>query len=233
LVHYAEGAQCLAELRAGPGILLVTRRGRILLIDNRSAGFCQQMRVVTEDREGTLPLPIVKIVNEIAESLEVRGRHKDGKPFSVRRVIEGRQGSISVEGIGLPATGHGTERRILLTLQMIIPRTSVRRMDAFHLTPRETTVVERLLKGETNKEIAQAMGISEQTTKEHIKHILRKTKTTTRTGIIMAIAGPREMVMSQAISERLPEPDPATEGRKCRSHALTDRRSPVRGTSVE
>jgi DNA-binding CsgD family transcriptional regulator len=207
--QYSEETQCLAEQRGGHGVLMVTSRGRILLIDSRAAGFCQQMRVMTEDRKGRLPLPIVKIVNEIAETLELRSRHKDGEPFSARRVIEGRDGSISVDGIGLPAKGRVSERRILLTLEMIIPRTSVRRMDIFHLTPRETTVVERLLKGATNKEIAHAMGISEQTAKEHIKHIMRKTKTTTRTGIVMTIAGPREMVMSQGISERLPEPEPS------------------------
>ncbi len=205
--QYSEETQCLAAQRGGHGVLLVTSRGQILLIDNRAAWFCSQMPVMTEDRKGRLPLPIVKIVNEIAETLEYRSRHKDGEPFNVRRVIEGREGSIFVDGIGLPAKGHVSERRILLTMEMIIPRTSVRRMDAFQLTPRETTVVELLLKGVTNKEIAQAMGISEQTAKEHIKHIMRKTKTTTRTGIVMVIAGPREMVMSQPISERVSAPD--------------------------
>jgi len=191
--QYSEETQGLAEQRAGHGILLMTTRGRILLIDNRAAELCQQMRVAAGDRGETLPLPIVGIVNEIAESLESRSHLKDGEPFSVRRVIEGREGSIFVDAIGLPAKDRVSERRILLTLEMIIPRTPARRMDAFHLTPRETTAVKRLLEGVTNKEIAQTMGISEQTAKEHIKHIMRKTKTTTRTGIVMAIAGPREM----------------------------------------
>ena len=186
--QYSEETQRLAEQRAGHGILLMTARGRILLIDSRAAELCQEMRDAAGDRGRTLPLPIVKIVNAIAESLESRNHLKDWEAFRVRRVIEGREGGILVAGIGLSARGHATERRILLTLDVIIPRTS-----AFHLSPRETTTVERLLKGATNKEIAQAMGLSEQTTKQHIKHIMRKTKTTTRTGIVMAVAGPREM----------------------------------------
>jgi DNA-binding CsgD family transcriptional regulator len=123
-------------------------------------------------------------------------------------VIEGHEGRISVAGIGLPAGSHATERRILLTLDMSIPRTSIRRVNAFHLSPREATTVEGLLKGSTNKEIAQAMGITEQTAKEHIKHIMEKTKTSTRTGVIMAIAGPREMVTPQSITEPLPKSTP-------------------------
>jgi len=49
--------------------------------------------------------------------------------------------------------------------------------------------------GLTNQEIAQAMDVTEQTAKEHIKHIMEKTSTTTRTGIVMAIAGPAENVI--------------------------------------
>ena len=191
--QYSEETQGLAEQRAGHGILLMTGRGRILLIDSRAAELCQQMRVGAGDRGGTLPLCLVEIVTEIAESLESRDHLKDWEAFRLSRVIEGPEGRILVAGIGLPARGHAAERRILLTLDVIIPRASTRRMEAFHLTRREATTVEGLLKGSTNKEIGQAMGISEQTTKEHIKHIMRKTTTTTRTGIVMAIAGPREM----------------------------------------
>jgi DNA-binding NarL/FixJ family response regulator len=57
----------------------------------------------------------------------------------------------------------------------------------FHLTARETTVVQHLLKGWTNKEIANEMRLAEQTIKEHFKHISEKTSTTTRTGIVMTI----------------------------------------------
>jgi DNA-binding CsgD family transcriptional regulator len=194
--QYSEETRRLAELRAGHGVLLMTARGRILLIDSRAAELCQQMRGAAGDRGGTLPLAIVRIVNETAESLKSRSHHKDWEAFRVGRVIDGQEGRILVAGIGLPARDHATERRILLTLDVINPRTSIRRMDAFHLSPRETTTVEGLLKGSTNKEIAQAMGISEQTAKEHMKHIMEKTKTTTRTGVVMAIAGPREMVTS-------------------------------------
>jgi predicted transcriptional regulator len=45
------------------------------------------------------------------------------------------------------------------------------------------------VKGETNKEIGIGLGIAEQTVKEHIKKIMHKTKTTTRTGVLMRILG--------------------------------------------
>jgi DNA-binding NarL/FixJ family response regulator len=48
-------------------------------------------------------------------------------------------------------------------------------------------VIGYLARGQTNKEIANALGITEQTVKEHIKHIMKKTRSTTRTGILVRI----------------------------------------------
>lgn len=59
--------------------------------------------------------------------------------------------------------------------------------ERFQLTNREQSVVENLAKGWTNKEIANALKITEQTVKEHIKHIMRKTNSTTRTGVLVQI----------------------------------------------
>jgi len=59
--------------------------------------------------------------------------------------------------------------------------------ELFRLTTREVAVVQHLLKGWTNKEIANALKVTEQTVKEHIKHIMAKTKTTTRTGVLVQV----------------------------------------------
>ena len=59
--------------------------------------------------------------------------------------------------------------------------------ERFQLTNREQSVVENLAKGWTNKEIANALKITEQTVKEHIKHIMRKTNSTTRTGVLVQV----------------------------------------------
>ena len=63
----------------------------------------------------------------------------------------------------------------------------VQAKEMFHLTARETTAVQHLLKGWTNKEIANEMRVTEQTIKEHFKHIAEKTGATSRTGIAMTI----------------------------------------------
>ena len=49
------------------------------------------------------------------------------------------------------------------------------------LTRRESEVLRQLAHGLTNKEIAQALGISYETVKEHVQHILRKVGVADRT----------------------------------------------------
>jgi len=151
---------------------------------------------MTEEQEGTLPQAVIKIAKEIGELLEFRNHPKDWEAFNVKRVLKGREGHIFVTAIGLPAgVGHDTEGTVFFTLAVISLRKSARRLKEFQLTPREVTAVGLLMMGLTNQEIAQAMNVTEQTAKEHIKHIMEKTSTTTRTGIVMAIAGPAENVI--------------------------------------
>jgi len=48
-------------------------------------------------------------------------------------------------------------------------------------------IVKYISEGWTNKEIARHLDISEHTVKEHVRHLLKKTKSTTRTGILAQI----------------------------------------------
>jgi DNA-binding NarL/FixJ family response regulator len=62
--------------------------------------------------------------------------------------------------------------------------------ERYHLTEREQMVVIYLMLGFTNKEIASRINISEYTVKEHLKRIMHKTRTTTRTGLLARMIFP-------------------------------------------
>ncbi len=55
------------------------------------------------------------------------------------------------------------------------------------LTPRESEVVQLLLEGKTNKEVAVCIEIGEYTVKDHIKRIMKKLEVTTRAGIVAKV----------------------------------------------
>ena len=52
------------------------------------------------------------------------------------------------------------------------------------LTPRETDIVELIAKGMRNKEIAVALGITEETVKMHVKNVLSKLQVNDRSAVV-------------------------------------------------
>ncbi len=58
------------------------------------------------------------------------------------------------------------------------------RIDFYSLTQRESQIARLLLEGLTNRQIAQLCSITEQTAKDHLKHIYRKMGVHHRTALI-------------------------------------------------
>ena len=92
------------------------------------------------------------------------------------------------EAIGTTGEQHGT----VIILEAVGRRETValRVNEAFRLTDREQMVVNTLAKGSTNKEIACELSITVPTVKAHIKHIMDKTKCSTRTSILAQVLYP-------------------------------------------
>ncbi|HEY3196494.1 MAG TPA: LuxR C-terminal-related transcriptional regulator [Nitrospirales bacterium] len=190
---YSEHALNLIETREGHGTLLLTASLRTLFCDSRAHKLCGEIQHGKgQDDTDTLSVALVKVCEEIKDLVPLRNHSKDWEEFAVKRVIRGRGCQIFVCGIGLLAGLVDEEPGILLTLDHIGVRAKPplqQRMTQFNLTRREAMVVEKLLKGSTNKEIANELNIAAQTAKEHLKHIMQKTKTTTRTAILSALTG--------------------------------------------
>ena len=69
------------------------------------------------------------------------------------------------------------------------------------LTKRESEVLKQLAFGLTNKEIAQSLGISYETVKEHVQHILRKIGVSDRTqAAVWAVADSRPSANIQPVT---------------------------------
>jgi DNA-binding NarL/FixJ family response regulator len=114
----------------------------------------------------------------------------DNPTYVARAVALGASGYLSktasrkeiVEAIRTAATGETIWTRDELrrvTGALAAPR--VGSDIEVPLTKRENEVLKQLAFGLTNKEIAQALGISYETVKEHVQHILRKIGVSDRT----------------------------------------------------
>jgi DNA-binding NarL/FixJ family response regulator len=113
----------------------------------------------------------------------------DNPTYAARSVALGAQGYLSKTA---------TAKEILAAIKTVAggeaawTRSSLRRItgslmstvdsDA-HLTTRESEVIRQLALGLSNKEIGLALGISYETVKEHVQHILRKLGVRDRTQV--------------------------------------------------
>jgi DNA-binding CsgD family transcriptional regulator len=185
--------QQIAEKREGPAIMMFSSSLKLLYQDQEAWKRCTEINQQDDkSSRGILPTPVIEVCNEVKKQLQLRTHSKDWEQFRVKRVLMDSQRPMLVSGVGLPSPEHPEEAQMLVTIEVIGRQHHVlleQSKARFHLTEREGTVVEHLLKGWTNKEIGNALGITEQTIKEHIKHIMEKTKTTTRTGVLVQVLG--------------------------------------------
>ncbi|MEZ6107686.1 MAG: response regulator transcription factor [Pirellulaceae bacterium] len=84
-------------------------------------------------------------------------------------------GSDMVEKLRAAASGESIWRRDQLRrVPALVGPVEVNDDPYVHLTPREHDVLVELCKGSTNRQIAELLGISYETVKEHVQHLLQK-----------------------------------------------------------
>jgi DNA-binding NarL/FixJ family response regulator len=186
----------LADQRAGAGIVVLSSSMQLLHI-NRQATELSKLINMTEKSgtpakaaHGVLPSALTELCAELLQALQVRSEAKDWEQFEVKRIAGNPNQPILLRGFGLPDRGGLQHARLVVTLEELGRRQQLstdQAKERFQLTNREQSVVENLAKGWTNKEIANDLKITEQTVKEHIKHIMRKTNSTTRTGVLVQV----------------------------------------------
>jgi len=183
-------AESIADKRMGPGILMLSSSMQLLYSDRRIWELFGKIKPQEgKAQHGVLPPGVEALCSEIIKILQVRTEAKDWESFRVKRVVGDPVQPILLSGVGIPEQ-HGGKSRVLITVEALGRRQEAiieQAKELFRLTTREVSVVQHLLKGWTNKEIASALTVTEQTIKEHIKHIMAKTQTTTRTGILVHV----------------------------------------------
>ena len=179
---------------ADVGILLFNAAPRLIYMDAHARRLSADINLSESgySANGILPSSLTMLVTEIVKGLEARINANDPRPFEVRRLLSDIDDPMLLRGYGFPHGVGTNEGCVMILMENITPRKEVRSKQAaerFRLTEREEQVVKNLSNGYTNKEIASALGITEQAVKEVIKRIMQKTKTTTRTGILIKILG--------------------------------------------
>jgi DNA-binding CsgD family transcriptional regulator len=176
------------EKNEGTGVFLFST-ARQLLFMNESANRC--LRDLTDGSsngaQGVLPPCVIDMCAALLAVVTNSCHPKDLEHCHIERVAGTAGARFLLRGLVVPEEPLQTKSRLIVLVEQMsepvgYPTTQVG--NYYRLTEREQMVVIYLMLGFTNKEIANRIDLSEYTVKEHIKRIMHKTSTTTRTGLV-------------------------------------------------
>ena len=192
--EHLSGSECqeIAARRVAPGVLFLTSSLQLIYKDQHSRHLCGVINDAqgVKTARGLLPRAVLDVCVEVAQLMKAARKSIGAQDLQVRQLVPHPDTPVLIWGIGLPDPNHPDEGRILVLMEESkrhsaeLLRAAKRR---FMLTDRDTEVLQHLLKGWTNKEIANAMDIGEQGVKEHIRKLMTKTRSRTRSAILMAV----------------------------------------------
>jgi len=182
----------IVDKRAVPGVLSFSDSMQLLYMNSEAEELSLQIGQARNGHEGNEALPpeVLELCQDLQDKMDAHPVPKDREQIQLRKVVNDLKFPVLLRGFLIPAPPGENTVRFLILMEKIGRRSQVVSNEAkkrFHLTDREHEIVMHVADGQTNKEIAILLEISEHTVKEHIKHVLRKTSTTTRTGILAQI----------------------------------------------
>jgi len=189
--------EAIAQRRSVPGVLLFAGSGDLLFMNHEAEIITRQIQGTGQEPNTTTLLPAE--IRELCVSLQsilegpetdlLQADRVDG-PMELRRITGQGDSPVLLRGFPLAASGEKDEACMLILMEKLGRERRVvsgQVKDQYRLTDREVEIVRYISEGWTNKEIAKHLDISEHTVKEHVRHLLKKTKSTTRTGILASL----------------------------------------------
>lgn len=183
------------------GLILFSNAGQLLFMNQEAQDYIRLLQPYTAKENGTCLIPEVihSIVRELVSRLMRCRHHRDCETIQVERTSCGSEPHLLLRGLCIPDEPAVFSSRLLIILENLnqkLGSPDVNVQQRYHLTEREQMVIIYLMLGFTNKEIANRLNLSEYTVKEHLKRIMQKTKTTTRTGLLarMIFPGPHTVI---------------------------------------
>lgn len=184
--------EAIAERRAVPGVMLFGGTGDVLFMNAEAEVLSRQIigaRYGSGAQE-VLPTEVLDLCVSLRRLLENENLEDSDGRNELRRVTGDVNAPVLLRGFPLAPHSPTDDACMLILMEKLGRERHVvpdQAKDQFRLTDREVEIVKYISEGWTNKEIANHLTISEHTVKEHVRHLLKKTKSTTRTGILAQI----------------------------------------------
>jgi len=178
------------------GVLLFTSTGQLLFMNAEAQALTRQLQPLStrECDSGLIPEQIHTVVHDLIRLLLHYDHPKDCESIQVERLCFANDQRVRLRGFCIPDEPLAENSRFLVIMEQLnqqkLECPDANMQQRYHLTEREQMVIIYLMLGFTNKEIANRINLSEYTVKEHLKRIMHKTQTTTRTGLLARMIFP-------------------------------------------
>lgn len=200
--------EAMAQDHVAPGVLVFTGTLRLLYMSQEARELTSRLQQARIGRpmQGVVPDGVLDMCEDLVHLLRTNCAVKDWEQHQRIRVTGAPQCPVLLRGFAIPHGRSLQGAHLIILMEPLCAdsdMTEQRLQERYHLTDREQTLIIYLMQGLTNKEIANWMEVGEHTIKAHLKHLMKKTHTTTRTGlltkVIFAAAAPPALVPTPAL----------------------------------
>jgi DNA-binding CsgD family transcriptional regulator len=177
-----------------PGVLILGIAREPLYVTPSAHKLLVELNGVTNAPWGStaLPLAVQQVCTELQHNEKRDPAGTDWDTMQARHLARTDHGTILIRGYGIVDRHHSAQTgRFLILLEAVPTESLLSDTDVpkdFQFTERQRSILNGLDRGLTNKEIAVNMLISVHTVKEHIRQLMIKLHTTSRTGIVAQVA---------------------------------------------
>ena len=187
--------------RSDPGILIVNLKGRLTFTNDIAWSMFAKYRKGGSHQDGRFPSSIPPDITKIIEQLKERhvqfARNSCIDAVYLKSVIMVPGFAFTVRGFIIAGQDNKSSAHFLILLDKIATRRKInlsREKAYYGLSQRESSLVQLLIQGMTNKEIANTLSIAESTVKEYMRQVMTKVGADTRGGVvarILSVADPQ------------------------------------------
>ena len=192
--HEAPNVSPQSAPLSSPGVLILGITRELLYITLSAHKFLAELDGLNgASWNGTvLPVAVQQVCTELQHDGKQDPRGTDWGKMHVRHLAQTAYGTILIRGYGIFEQRGAQAGRFLILLETLPTESAVHDRHGetdCQFTARQQAIVNGLVLGFTNKEIAESMLISVHTVKEYIRQLMMKLHTTSRTGIVARVAG--------------------------------------------
>lgn len=181
------------------GVMLLSLTRDILFITPDASRMLRQLWQSNHHVPSAIPLP--SIIHEMCDEMTTAWHHcastHDWTSIQMRRITPPLQPRLRLEGYVVPERGRPPTCRLLIIFETLsnVPHPEGARTPASTtfrhplLTARQEAVAQGLMRGLTNKELANELALSTHTIKDYVRIIMAKLNVSTRAGVVARLIG--------------------------------------------